>query len=119
MMGVLCYGVAVMRCWTILSKGFRSQGLKSSSQRGRCSFCAQDRELVRSMRVGTGDPRICNSCLKTAQGIIAAVEKPRARSPKGQCAFCGETDSETNRLVAGPDLHICSRCVCELSKGTD
>jgi hypothetical protein len=108
-----------MRCWTILSERFCTQMLRSSEQRCRCSFCAQNRKLVRSMHVGTSDARICISCLKTAQQIIAAGENPRAPSRNGQCAFYGKTAGEVDRLVVGPNLLICSRCICELSNGAD
>ena len=27
------------------------------------------------------------------------------------CSFCGKTEDEVSKLVAGPDVHICDECV--------
>ncbi len=34
----------------------------------------------------------------------------RMREP-GKCSFCGKTQSEVERLIAGPGVHICDQCV--------
>ena len=31
--------------------------------------------------------------------------------PELECSFCGKPQRETKRLVAGPNVHICERCV--------
>ncbi len=28
-----------------------------------------------------------------------------------KCSFCGKTEKEVSRLIAGPDVHICDACV--------
>lgn len=28
-----------------------------------------------------------------------------------KCSFCGKTDAEVGRLIAGPKVHICDACV--------
>lgn len=29
-----------------------------------------------------------------------------------QCSFCGKTQREVRRLIAGPTVYICDECVC-------
>ncbi len=38
-----------------------------------------------------------------------------ARNEPSRCSFCGKTQSEVGRLIAGPGVHICDQCVvlCE------
>lgn len=33
------------------------------------------------------------------------------RPPVHRCAFCGKTQNQVERLIAGPDVYICSECV--------
>jgi ATP-dependent Clp protease ATP-binding subunit ClpX len=28
-----------------------------------------------------------------------------------ECSFCGKSEKEVNKLVAGPDVYICDGCV--------
>jgi len=40
------------------------------------------------------------------------ADDTRSRSPKPkQCSFCGKTNEEVRRLIAGPNAHICSECI--------
>lgn len=33
------------------------------------------------------------------------------QGPQNVCSFCGKPESETNKLIAGPDVSICAKCV--------
>jgi hypothetical protein len=39
------------------------------------------------------------------------VAKEKARRTKPFCGFCGKSEGEVGRLVAGPGVFICDRCV--------
>jgi hypothetical protein len=32
------------------------------------------------------------------------------------CSFCGRSAAQVSKLVAGPKVHICDRCVAEASR---
>jgi ATP-dependent protease Clp ATPase subunit len=34
-------------------------------------------------------------------------------SRKLRCSFCGRSEGEVDKLVAGPRVYICDRCACE------
>jgi ATP-dependent Clp protease ATP-binding subunit ClpX len=36
-----------------------------------------------------------------------------------RCSFCGRTDREVDRLVAGPGVHICDACVALCQRAID
>ena len=40
-------------------------------------------------------------------------DETRIATPPGplRCSFCGKTDSEVSKLIAGPGVHICDVCV--------
>jgi ATP-dependent Clp protease ATP-binding subunit ClpX len=38
---------------------------------------------------------------------------------KLQCSFCGRSDDEVDRLVAGPGVHICDACVALCQRAID
>jgi ATP-dependent Clp protease ATP-binding subunit ClpX len=35
----------------------------------------------------------------------------RTLSVKLHCSFCGKSEKEVKRLIAGPKVHICNECV--------
>jgi ATP-dependent Clp protease ATP-binding subunit ClpX len=39
------------------------------------------------------------------------LERRRDPSEGRRCSFCGRDESRVGRLIAGPDVHICDRCV--------
>jgi ATP-dependent protease Clp ATPase subunit len=36
-----------------------------------------------------------------------------------RCSFCGRSDAEVDRLVAGPGVHICGACVALCQRAID
>jgi ATP-dependent Clp protease ATP-binding subunit ClpX len=36
-----------------------------------------------------------------------------------RCSFCGRSDAEVDRLVAGPGVHICDACVTHCQRAID
>jgi ATP-dependent protease Clp ATPase subunit len=38
-------------------------------------------------------------------------EDPRGESPGASCSFCGRSQSEVRKLISGPGVHACDRCV--------
>jgi hypothetical protein len=53
---------------------------------------------------------------------IRIVETPICDEPKSkeityiECSFCGKKQSEVQKLIAGPGVHICNECVGDSSK---
>ncbi len=43
-----------------------------------------------------------------AQGIL---ERRRDLSDQQRCSFCGRSESRVGKLIAGPGIHICDKCV--------
>jgi hypothetical protein len=41
----------------------------------------------------------------------AAMTKPMASEPRGYCSFCGKSQHEVRKLIAGPTVFICDECV--------
>jgi len=46
----------------------------------------------------------------------AAMTKPIGSDLKGYCSFCGKSQHEVRKLIAGPTVFICNECV-ELCAG--
>jgi hypothetical protein len=42
-----------------------------------------------------------------AEEISKEIEKP----PTSYCSFCGESQHEIEKLIAGPNVFICNECV--------
>jgi hypothetical protein len=39
------------------------------------------------------------------------VTPPETLAELARCSFCGKPDTEVDKLVAGPGVHICNECV--------
>ena len=97
---------------------------------GDCSFCGatsgETRTLVRASESST---RICDECLAVCCDLVEG-QRGYASSPCAlnlddeaattsalelRCAFCGAARSEVERLVCGPRMSICDRCVVAVS----
>src|SRR6266851_269012 len=51
------------------------------------------------------------SCrIEAVSGILYAVAMRDRRGPT-RCSFCGKTESQVRRIVAGPGVYICNECI--------
>ena len=81
-----------------------------------CSFCGVEQVGAASVVAGPG-VFICRGCVGLSVEAIAAaegVELQGGRVPAAVplvCSFCGRPAGEVERLVRGPGVRICDRCV--------
>jgi hypothetical protein len=83
-----------------------------------CSFCGVARAEVGKLVAGPG-VYICDGCVELCGRVIEDAESAHGPShldpvPSGSafsCSFCGRAAAEGGRLVAGPGVKICDRCV--------
>lgn len=62
---------------------------------------------------------ICDSCVAFARSVIEEADSavPTAGSAARssfvelRCSFCDRSAAQVRRMVAGPDVRICDRCV--------
>ena len=89
---------------------------KNESQ--ACSFCCNQPEApTQSMFQGPGmNTRICGKCVTFAKQLL--LGKPR-KETHGDCSFCGRTQAQTEQLIFGPGVNICSECVAFASRRHD
>jgi hypothetical protein len=40
-----------------------------------------------------------------------STDAPEATTPKLRCSFCGKSQGEIRKLIAGPNVYICDECV--------
>jgi ATP-dependent Clp protease ATP-binding subunit ClpX len=43
--------------------------------------------------------------------LVQTMVGRRAETSSLRCSFCWRPESQVERLIAGPDVHICDRCV--------
>jgi hypothetical protein len=93
-----------------------------------CSFCGKNQQQVRKLIAGP-TVYICDQCIKLCNEIIARETKPVGRSPERTpappkketmtstanqllcCSFCGKSQREARKLIAGPTVYICDECI--------
>jgi DNA-binding transcriptional MerR regulator len=92
----------------------------------RCSFCGRPAgEAEIALTASAAAARICVRCADLARDVL----EREARSPSPPisrervepgwlaCAFCGRNRDQANKLVAGPKVVICDRCVEGIAAG--
>ena len=50
---------------------------------------------------------------ETRRPLSAALARLRGRKGALQCSFCGKSESEVEKLIAGPAVFICGACVAK------
>lgn len=79
-----------------------------------CAFCGSS-ERSTPVLVTAPEVAICADCVAVAGSAL--VEADRVAPAGGGsdlallCSFCGRSASEVRRIVAGPVVRICDRCV--------
>lgn len=48
--------------------------------------------------------------------MAKAVESQKRMHPKLHCSFCGKTQDEVAKLIAGPAVFICDECVAKCNE---
>jgi hypothetical protein len=94
----------------------------------QCSFCGKSQREVRKLIAGP-TVYICDECIKLCNDILAKEAERRdlspdeaAPRPKGEgeanksgqllcCSFCGKSQREVQKLIAGPTVYICDECI--------
>lgn len=89
----------------------------------RCSFCGEPKTEERKVVAGP-TVYICKECIVLALRIVADALEKTIDGPSGAddasslksapapcCDFCGKTQKEVRRLVAGPGVYICDECL--------
>lgn len=57
---------------------------------------------------------ILSAKIDTAQSHSSSVTSPQTRTPHEKllyCSFCGNNQHEVRKLIAGPSVYICDKCV--------
>jgi DNA-binding transcriptional MerR regulator len=86
-----------------------------------CSFCGHT-PAAASFGLVAGTARICPACVSLCREVIEIHDRdpgpkppppPPEELPEGwhACAFCGKDRTQARKLVAGPTLVICDRCL--------
>ena len=90
--------------------------------RTRCSFCGKGQDHVRRLVRGPG-VQVCDECIGLIDAILdterstqTARREPAASARLANCSFCGKSQNEVWKLVAGPGVYICDECF-RLSRG--
>jgi len=106
-----------------------------------CSFCGKREHQVRRLAPGLPSVFICNECIDLCRDIIADVAEPKEQSEfvseeelkiileqiskyteqmeagpsvtvsHRACSFCGDSEADVRKLIAGPTVYICDACV--------
>ncbi len=105
---VICYECANHTERT-LRQGLVEGGLMTLA----CSFCHTPQEHAEWLVAGDG-VHICAECSRLA---VECVEEQRQAQPSDpeagllRCSFCAKAQLEVEKLIAGPEVHICDECV--------
>lgn len=92
----------------------------------RCSFCVRPAAEVTTALVGTAaDVRICEACVGLARDVLERearspsppIPPERLRASWLACGFCGRSNEQVHKLVAGPDVVICDGCLESIAVG--
>jgi hypothetical protein len=93
-----------------------------------CTFCGKSQRDVRKLIAGP-TVYICDECIKKCNDIFAEEakrmelapertpsppkEQKGAKKPKQTlcCSFCGKSQKEVKKLIAGPTVYICDECI--------
>jgi hypothetical protein len=99
----------------------RLDQLGRETDRAKSEFCEAVRQLHASGaslreiadELGLSHQRIHQLVSGTGGGVLQrlGIRRPRQAAPPSSCSFCRAPHSEVRRLVAGPNLWICDRCV--------
>ena len=91
----------------------------------RCSFCTRSQRHVAKLVAGPG-VQICSECVDICNSLLTYCDPPRedqpiTQLPRLRCSFCSKSQRHVERLIAGPDVQICSECVgiCNSVLATD
>jgi hypothetical protein len=111
----------------------------SSTQKGGtdprwCSFCGKSQLEVRLLIAGLG-VYVCDRCVylcfesieededeevievplselvAAVEGVPGEISSTKKAAPPLRCSFCGRSQRLVRRLIAGPGVYICDRCV--------
>ncbi len=103
--------------------GFFKSAHANKERTPPCSFCGKSRDKVPKMFAG---PRvfICSECIticneiilddaemKSLQPELFEMPPPPKTSYDLQCSFCGKSQDEVQKLIAGPMVYICNECI--------
>ena len=97
---------------------------------GICSFCKKEPAEDNAIISGPG-ANICNTCVDVCKNVLTESEKmPGCQTidisnhasgiPVGfvttyreniNCSFCGKSEEQVEKTIAGPDVYICDCCV--------
>ena len=70
------------------------------------------KHLVRSRAAQTGEPyATALRKIRQEQETRMSVNAPPIEGVTPSCSFCGKSNTEVERLVAGPGVFICNECV--------
>ena len=70
------------------------------------------------METGTKTSRITQPTEESLKACVDKMKKGKypmslSEENKAYCNFCGDGEEEAQALIAGPDVHICNKCVVQ------
>ena len=69
--------------------------------------------LIRGTFAHLRAPAAVCVCAQGRNGLVAWYDAPMtaAAPPEIKCSFCGKSQKDVKKLVAGPTVYVCDECV--------
>jgi hypothetical protein len=84
---------------------------QQAAERARADY----HHAVRRMHAAGGSLREIAEALRLSHQRVHQIVGEREQEPAGPCSFCGRSREECDKLIAGPGVFICERCVARAS----
>ena len=82
-----------------------------AAERARADY----HHAIRRLHAAGGSLREIAEALRLSHQRVHQIVGGRDEEPAGPCSFCGRSREECEKLIAGPGVFICERCVARAS----
>jgi hypothetical protein len=82
-----------------------------AAERARADY----HHAVRRLHAAGGSLREIAEALRLSHQRVHQIVGEQEQEPLGPCSFCGRSREECEKLIAGPGVFICERCVARAS----
>ena len=84
---------------------------RQAAERARADY----HHAIRRLHAAGGSLREIAEALRLSHQRVHQIAGGRDEEPAGPCSFCGRWREECAKLIAGPGVYICERCVAQAS----
>lgn len=84
---------------------------RQAAERARADY----HHAIRRLHAAGGSLREIAEALRLSHQRVHQIAAGREEEPAGPCSFCGRWREECAKLIAGPGVYICERCVAQAS----